>query len=143
MTIPRAAPAGFAHRDAVRPGLHRCHRRRRIAARAIDDVLRGRQEIYDQLPVIEPARVRLEYYDPRLATAGDIGACSTQCASCGACRDCGLCETLCPGNAISRRALEGDAYEYIVDGDKCIGCGFCAGACPCGIWEIVENAPLE
>jgi NADPH-dependent glutamate synthase beta subunit-like oxidoreductase/glutamate synthase domain-containing protein 3/NAD-dependent dihydropyrimidine dehydrogenase PreA subunit len=137
-------PQVFAIGDAVRPGLLTdAIGAGRIAARAIDDVLRGRQEIYDQLPVIEPARVRLEYYDPRLATAGDIGACSTQCASCGACRDCGLCETLCPGNAISRRALEGDAYEYIVDGDKCIGCGFCAGACPCGIWEIVENAPLE
>ena len=22
---------------------------------------------------------------------------------------------------------------------KCIGCGFCAGICPCGVWEMVEN----
>ena len=26
--------------------------------------------------------------------------------------------------------------------DRCIGCAFCAGACPCGIWDLVENAPL-
>jgi Fe-S-cluster-containing hydrogenase component 2 len=30
----------------------------------------------------------------------------------------------------------------VVDADKCIGCGFCAGACPCGIWNLVENQPL-
>ncbi len=137
-------PQVFAIGDAVRPGLLTdAIGAGRVAARAIDDILRGRQETYDQLAVIEPARVHLEYYDPRLATAGDIDACSTQCASCGACRDCGLCETICPRNAISRRALEGDAYEYAVDGEKCIGCGFCVGACPCGIWELVENAPLE
>ena len=34
---------------------------------------------------------------------------------------------------------EGGAYEYVVDEDKCIGCGFCAGICPCGVWEMVEN----
>jgi NADPH-dependent glutamate synthase beta subunit-like oxidoreductase/glutamate synthase domain-containing protein 3/NAD-dependent dihydropyrimidine dehydrogenase PreA subunit len=137
-------PQVFAIGDAVRPGLLTdAIGAGRIAARAIDDILRGRQDSYDQIPVIEPARIRLEYYDPHLATTGDIGVCSTQCASCGACRDCGLCETLCPGNAISRRALEGDAYEYVVDGDKCIGCGFCVGACPCGIWVLVENTPLE
>jgi Fe-S-cluster-containing hydrogenase component 2 len=31
------------------------------------------------------------------------------------------------------------AYEYVVDEDKCIGCGFCAGICPCGVWEMTEN----
>ena len=137
-------PQVFAIGDAVRPGLLTdAIGAGRLAARAIDDMLRGRQESYDQLPAIEPARIHLEYYDSRLATAGDLNVCSTQCASCGACRDCGLCETLCPQNAISRRQLEGDAYEYIVDGDQCIGCGFCAGACPCGIWELVENTSLE
>jgi NADPH-dependent glutamate synthase beta subunit-like oxidoreductase/glutamate synthase domain-containing protein 3/Pyruvate/2-oxoacid:ferredoxin oxidoreductase delta subunit len=137
-------PQVFAIGDAVRPGLLTdAIGAGRVAARAMDDILRGRQESYDQLPAIEPARIRLAYYDSRLTTAGDLNACSNQCASCGSCRDCGLCESLCPRNAISRRQLEGDAYEYVVDGDKCIGCGFCAGACPCGIWELVENSPLE
>lgn len=134
----------FAIGDAVRPGLLTdAIGAGRMAARAIDDILKGRQELYDQLPTVEAARIHLEYFDPRLAPTGDLEACSTQCASCGACRDCGLCETLCPQNAISRQTLEGAAYEYVVDAGRCIGCGFCADACPCGIWELVESEPLE
>jgi len=139
-----ADPQVFAVGDAVRLGLlTEAIGAGRIAARAIDDILRGRIDAYDNLPAMEPARIHLEYYDPRINPEGDVAACSGQCASCGACRDCGLCETLCPRNAISRRALEGEAYEYIVNGDACIGCGFCAAACPCGIWELVENGPME
>ncbi|HOI72568.1 MAG TPA: FAD-dependent oxidoreductase [Syntrophales bacterium] len=137
-------PQVFAIGDAVRPGLLTdAIGAGRIAARAIDNLLRGRQDTYDNLPAISTSRVHLEYYDPRIPTTGDLGSCSTACASCGACRDCGLCETLCPGQAISRRSLGEDAYEYIVDGERCIGCGFCADACPCGIWELAENAPIE
>jgi ferredoxin len=33
--------------------------------------------------------------------------------------------------------------QYVVDAGRCIGCGFCAGACPCGIRELMENEPLE
>ncbi|MEI8191665.1 MAG: 4Fe-4S dicluster domain-containing protein, partial [candidate division NC10 bacterium] len=102
----------------------------RVAARAIDDLLRGREETYDQLPPLDHERVHLEYYDPRLPAFTDPATCAAGCASCGACRDCGLCETLCPQNAITRRALEGETYEYVVNSDLCIGCGFCAGACP-------------
>ncbi|HEY5498446.1 MAG TPA: 4Fe-4S binding protein, partial [Syntrophales bacterium] len=80
---------------------------------------------------------------PRLPRFEDAISCAAGCASCGACRDCGLCETLCPQNAISRKEGEGGAYEYVVDSDRCIGCGFCAGACPCGIWLLIENDPLE
>jgi len=137
-------PQVFAIGDAVRLGLlTEAIGAGRVAARAIDDLLRGRRDAYDNLPAIAPARVHLEYYDPRLDPAGDLNACSTQCASCGACRDCGLCEALCPQQAISRRQLAGEAYEYAVAGEKCIACGFCAAACPCGIWELRENTPRE
>jgi ferredoxin len=61
----------------------------------------------------------------------------------GACRDCGLSETICPQNAISRQDLGEEAYEYTIDAELCIGCGFCAGACPCGIWRLIENDPPE
>lgn len=137
-------PRVFAIGDAVRPGLLTdAIGAGRKAAGIIDDILKGRQVSYDQLPVVDPARIHLEYFDPRVFPTGDLAACATQCASCGACRDCGLCEALCPRSAISRRALEGEAYEYVVDAERCIGCGFCAGACPCGIWEFVESEPLE
>ena len=137
-------PKVFAIGDAARLGLlTEAIGAGRVAARAIDDMLRGREETYDQLPAIDPQRVKLEYYDPRPRSFEDASSCAAGCASCGACRDCGLCETLCPQNAISRRDLGGEAYEYVVDSERCIGCGFCAGACPCGIWRLVENDPLE
>jgi len=60
------------------------------------------------------------------------------CMSCGMCRDCGMCEVTCYYDAISRVEKDGD-WEYVVDEEKCIGCGFCAGTCPCGVWEMVEN----
>lgn len=137
-------PQVFAIGDAVRLGLLTdAIGAGRVAASTIDDVVRGRYETYDQLPSMDPNRVKLEYYDPRILAFGDAAACASQCASCGACRDCGLCETLCPRSAISRRSLEDDAYEYVVEADRCIGCGFCAGACPTGVWRLVENEPLE
>jgi NADPH-dependent glutamate synthase beta subunit-like oxidoreductase/glutamate synthase domain-containing protein 3/NAD-dependent dihydropyrimidine dehydrogenase PreA subunit len=115
----------------------------RIAADTIDDLLKGRYETYDKLPSIDMTRVKLEYYDPRVLVFNDSSACASQCASCGACRDCGLCETMCPRGAISRHPLNDDAYEYLVDAEMCIGCGFCAGACPTGVWRLTENEPLE
>ena len=61
------------------------------------------------------------------------------CMSCGSCRDCRMCEQACYHGAISRVEHEGGAYEYVVDAGKCIGCGICAGICPCGVWEMREN----
>jgi NADPH-dependent glutamate synthase beta subunit-like oxidoreductase/Pyruvate/2-oxoacid:ferredoxin oxidoreductase delta subunit len=137
-------PRVFAIGDSVRLGLlTETIGAGRAAAQAIDDLLRGRQETIDQLPAIDPTRVKIEYYDPRLPRFDDPLSCAAGCASCGACRDCGMCETLCPQNAISRKEGEDGAYEYIVDAERCIGCGFCAGACPCGIWRLAENDPLE
>jgi ferredoxin len=136
-------PQVFAIGDNVKQGLitDAIGAGRRVAG-TIDAFIRGLEEEYDQLPAINPARVRLEYYDPAIKDFPDIQVCSIQCASCGGCRDCGLCESLCPQQAISRRSLQDDGYEYVVDEERCIGCGFCAGACPCGIWELKENYPI-
>jgi len=94
--------------------------------------------------MIPYSRVKLEYFDPRLLRFDGVDHCASQCSSCGSCRDCGLCETLCPQAAISRREVkDATGFEMVVDPDRCIGCGFCAGTCPCGIWNLVENDPMD
>ncbi len=88
--------------------------------------------------------MKLEYFDPRLSSFNGVESCASQCSSCGTCRDCGICATICPEAAISRQGLaNGTEFEMVVDPEKCIGCGFCAGACPCGIWDLVENEPID
>jgi NADPH-dependent glutamate synthase beta subunit-like oxidoreductase/glutamate synthase domain-containing protein 3/Pyruvate/2-oxoacid:ferredoxin oxidoreductase delta subunit len=62
-----------------------------------------------------------------------------RCLSCATCRDCHLCETMCPTGAITRNEFTFEnqtGYEYVSDEDKCIGCSFCADTCPCGIWQM-------
>ena len=136
-------PKIFAVGDVVRPGLLTdAVGAGRKAANAIIDMLEGRQPTGDTRPVIDRHRINLEYFDPRVTAFEDMAHCSTQCSSCGCCRDCGVCVAICPETAISRRETETGDYEYVVNENRCIGCGFCAGACPCGIWNLVENAPL-
>jgi len=94
---------------------------------------------WDFREVIDKRRVKLEYFDPRITEYHDMNTCGSECASCGACRDCGICEAVCPQAAITRVVKDAGDYEYVVDPARCIGCGFCAGACPCGVWELVEN----
>ena len=115
----------------------------RVAANAIIDILAGRRPEYSPKKMIDRERIKLEYFDPRITIFEDMDQCGSQCSSCGACRDCGICVAACPQTAISRVGPEESVdYEYVVDPDRCIGCGFCAGACPCGIWDLVENTPL-
>jgi len=134
----------FAVGDVVKPGLlTEAIGAGRVAARNIDDLLNGIKEKYDKLPPFDFQRVHPEYFDPRKADFGDTGACASHCASCGACRDCGICENICPQNAIARKELDQGKFEYTVNNERCIGCGFCAGACPTGIWRLTGNLPLE
>ncbi|MRR16155.1 MAG: FAD-dependent oxidoreductase [Deltaproteobacteria bacterium] len=143
-TFATSDPQVYAIGDAVRPGLLTdAIGAGRIAARTINDLLRGEDQTYDKLPAIKYERIKLQYFDPRVGEFSDTASCATNCASCGACRDCGMCEEICPQKAISRSQTPGGGFEYIVDSEVCIGCGFCAGACPTGVWELVGNAPLE
>jgi NADPH-dependent glutamate synthase beta subunit-like oxidoreductase/NAD-dependent dihydropyrimidine dehydrogenase PreA subunit len=136
-------PKIFAIGDIVRPGLLTdAIGAGRRAAGAIADILAGKRPSADPRKIIDIQRVSLEYFDPRIEDYEDMTHCGNECASCGACRDCGICVATCPNAAISRAEATDGGYEYVVNPDRCIGCGFCAGACPCGIWDLVENDPL-
>lgn len=134
----------FAIGDTVRPGLITdAIGAGRRAATAIQDILSGKRPQPDTRKMIAYSRIKLEYFDPRITQYNDLSHCAEECSSCGTCRDCGLCEAMCPSTAISRKALDNDKYEYVSDPDKCIGCSFCASVCPCGVWSMEENTPLE
>jgi NADPH-dependent glutamate synthase beta subunit-like oxidoreductase/NAD-dependent dihydropyrimidine dehydrogenase PreA subunit len=136
-------PKVYAIGDVVRPGLLTdAIGAGRRAAETISEILAGKRPGADRRMVIDINRISLEYLDPRIVHYEDMDQCGSQCSSCGTCRDCGICVAMCPESAISRKALEGAAFEYVVDPERCIGCGFCAGACPCGIWDLVENTPM-
>ncbi len=134
----------FAIGDTVAPGLITdAIGAGKRAADTIDAVISGREpEMADTRPPIDKSRISLEYFDPTIKSYDSLDMCGGECASCGRCRDCHICETVCPEGAISRVELVPDGYEYRVDPERCIGCGFCAGACPCGIWALVPNVPL-
>jgi pyruvate/2-oxoglutarate dehydrogenase complex dihydrolipoamide dehydrogenase (E3) component/Pyruvate/2-oxoacid:ferredoxin oxidoreductase delta subunit len=137
-------PKIFALGDVVRPGLLTdAIGAGRIVAQTICDILEDKPPLVQKREMINRNRITLEYFDPRVTEYSDLDHCGSQCSSCGACRDCGICVSVCPQHAISRKELDDDAYEYGVDEDLCIGCGFCAGACPCGVWDLVENTPLD
>ena len=139
-------PKIFAIGDTVRLGLLTdAIGAGRKAAEKIGDILSGKEvQVCPSRSKIDYTRIKLEYFDPRISSFNGIESCASQCSSCGTCRDCGICVTICPESAISRQSRgNGAEYEMVVDPEKCIGCGFCAGACPCGVWDLVENEPIE
>ena len=136
-------PTVYAIGDVVRPGLLTdAIGAGRTAAETICEILDGKRPGADRKMVIDVNRISLEYLDPRIVAYEDLEQCGSQCSSCGTCRDCSICVATCPEAAISRKSINETDYEYVVDPERCIGCGFCAGACPCGIWDLVENTPL-
>ncbi|MFN2365606.1 MAG: FAD-dependent oxidoreductase [Desulfurivibrionaceae bacterium] len=86
--------------------------------------------------VISQSELTHTHYEPMPVAAASPEEVAERCLSCGTCRDCHLCETICPTQAIFREKLEDDSYRYVSDDNKCIACGFCADTCPCGIWIL-------
>ncbi len=141
------APGIYAIGDATRPGLvTNAIGQGRTAAETIHAALMQ----YDYMPEVKSPipyeRIKTVYYEATQATKNpssyDAACDAGRCLSCGSCRDCHMCENVCYWGAISRvekTGKQGGGFEYVVDDEKCIGCGFCAGTCPCGVWEMKGN----
>ncbi|HTG00991.1 MAG TPA: FAD-dependent oxidoreductase [Nitrospirota bacterium] len=132
----------FAIGDATKPGLvTHAIGQGKIAADKIHTLLMNTDYVPEERRVIPYERIKTEYYE--VCRLDEIKFSpkkeADRCMSCGSCRDCGMCEQSCYYGAISRKVLPNKSFEYVVDESKCIGCGFCAGICPCGVWEMVEN----
>jgi NADPH-dependent glutamate synthase beta subunit-like oxidoreductase/NAD-dependent dihydropyrimidine dehydrogenase PreA subunit len=131
----------FAIGDATKPGLvTHAIGAGRITADKINSLLMNYDYVPEERAVIPYERVKTQYYEVcRTDIKFSPKKEADRCMSCGSCRDCGMCVESCYYGAISRKKLPNKSFEYVVDESKCIGCGFCAGVCPCGVWEMVEN----
>ncbi|MDR3357707.1 MAG: FAD-dependent oxidoreductase [Desulfovibrio sp.] len=131
----------FAAGDVIKPGLlvHAIGSGRQ-AAFAADAWLRGETYAPEKKEAVPATRLRTAYFAKchacELPRPQDDFA---RCVSCGTCRDCRMCLKSCPEKAIDRKEPEGGGAEYVSDPERCIGCGICAGVCPCGIWSMYPN----
>ena len=137
------APGAFAIGDTIKPGLltHAIGNGAEVADH-IDALLAGRPLVpVKKTEPIPQSCLSKELFRPRnrgrfsLTDAKDE---VSRCLSCGTCRDCSMCLEACPEGAIRRVEKEGGAFEYVSDDHLCIGCGICAGICPCGIWAMEQ-----
>jgi NADPH-dependent glutamate synthase beta subunit-like oxidoreductase/glutamate synthase domain-containing protein 3/ferredoxin len=97
---------------------------------------------FAKAPMIPSDRVKTEFYQPishDRVMEMPAEEETQRCMSCGHCRDCKFCKEICPEQAISRIQNSDGTFEYVSDPYKCIGCGICAGVCPCGIWTMLDN----
>lgn len=135
-------PGVFAAGDTIKPG------------RLTDAIGDGRKAAYfadrfvsglDFAPFPEKKKIPAErlskaYFDKcHHCALKEPAEDHTRCVSCGTCRDCKMCLESCPEKAITRIDKADGSWEYISADEKCIGCGICAGVCPCGVWSIEDN----
>ncbi|NJC88003.1 MAG: FAD-dependent oxidoreductase [Desulfuromonas sp.] len=135
------APGVFAIGDTVQPGLltHAIGQGADVALQ-IDAFLAGQTLAPIKHPEVIPVScLSKELYRPQNRgrfCATDALAETGRCLSCGTCRDCSMCLEACPEGAIRRLENADGSFEYVSDDHVCIGCGVCAGICPCGIWAM-------
>ena len=135
------APGIFTAGDTIRPGrLVDAIGAGRQAALATAAYLNQSNFVPVEKPKIPASRISTAYFKKcHNCDVPEANSDYSRCISCGTCRDCHMCLKSCPENAITRTFGEVGA-EYTSDPDKCIGCGICAGICPCGIWNMEQNA---
>ena len=137
----KQAPGVFALGDTIQPGLltHAIGSGREVSE-YIDDYLNGLELVTKKKPEMVPQwKLSKESFQARNRGRFQIvDACEEvhRCISCGTCRDCSMCLEACPEGAIARKESLDGSFEYVSDKQYCIGCGLCAGICPCGVWAI-------
>lgn len=128
--------------DTIKPGrLVDAIGAARQVALVVDAELTGKDYIVETKTKVPAGKLSTAYF--KKCHSCDVPAATedyNRCVSCGTCRDCHMCLKSCPENAISRVSLPDGGFEYVSDAKKCIGCGICAGICPCGIWNVYPNA---
>jgi len=130
----------FAIGDAAKPGLvTHAIGQGRMAAEAVHAQMMNFDIVPEIKQVIPYERIKTVYYESQRLEEFGAESEANRCMSCGSCRDCHMCETTCYYDAISRIEGPDGSFEYVVDENLCVGCGFCSGICPCGVWEMVEN----
>lgn len=137
----RIAEGVYTAGDAVKPGrMVDAIGAAQQAAAAVDAYLTGTIYQLQTKTKIDKNRLSTAYF--KKCHTCDVPKADDdhlRCISCGTCRDCHMCERSCPENAITRTLGSDGNFEYVSNANKCIGCGICAGICPCGIWSMHAN----
>ncbi len=133
----------FAIGDTIKPGLlTHAIGHGHDAADYIDSYLQGDKLVAKPKPITIPAEnLSRELFRPHNRSRFNLTDATKEtnrCLSCGTCRDCSMCLEACPEGAIHRDEKEDGGFEYVSDEQYCIGCGICAGICPCGIWGMEQ-----
>ena len=134
-------PGVFTAGDTIKPGrLTDAIGSGRKAAWYADQYLNGTAEPFPEKKKVPAEQLSTAYFSRcHHCDLGDPADDHTRCVSCGTCRDCKMCLESCPEEAITRIQHEDGSWEYQSDPNRCIGCGICAGVCPCGVWTLKDN----